>query len=137
MRVVTAIAAAIEAGQDLVASGLVVRDREGRSLTHSRRRGQLKPMALSFSAASDRGMHRLNNEDALAAHPDLGLFIVADGLGGHEAGEVASQTAVDAIQRAVAETAALTEQSKWPCEYRPTLTVDGNRLNWAFRLAND
>jgi len=45
---------------------------------------------------------RPSNEDALVVDSDLGLFVVADGMGGHQAGEVASELAVDTIRQAVA-----------------------------------
>jgi len=94
-------------------------------------------MDLTFCVACDPGMRRTNNEDSFCARPDLGLFAVADGLGGHEAGEVASRTAIDAVQQTISETAGFTERSRWPVEYQPALGVDGNRLNWAFQVAND
>lgn len=53
--------------------------------------------------ASDPGKTRDNNEDAYAAVPDLGFAVVADGMGGHQAGEVASAMAIDVITRSLAE----------------------------------
>jgi len=47
--------------------------------------------------ATDVGMRREANEDAFLRDDELGLWIVADGMGGHAAGEVASQEAIDAI----------------------------------------
>jgi protein phosphatase len=48
-------------------------------------------------ARTDIGRYRQTNEDAHYRNDELGLYIVADGMGGHAAGEVASQEAVDAI----------------------------------------
>ena len=52
-------------------------------------------MPLSFCSASHTGVRRSNNEDSSCVRPDLGLFVVADGVGGYAAGEVASRAAVD------------------------------------------
>jgi len=49
---------------------------------------------VRWSAITHRGRVRSNNEDALCVREELGLFAVADGLGGHQAGEVASRAAV-------------------------------------------
>jgi PPM family protein phosphatase len=93
-------------------------------------------MPLSFCVSSHTGVRRTNNEDSSCARPDLGLFVVADGVGGYAAGEVASRAAAMAIEQAVEETAGLTAESAWPFDYQPELGVDGNRLNWAFHQAN-
>lgn len=49
------------------------------------------------AAKTDVGRHRKSNEDAFFRDDELGLYIVADGMGGHAAGEIASHEAVDAI----------------------------------------
>lgn len=51
---------------------------------------------VSFSA-TDVGSVRTENEDAILAQPEIGLWVVADGMGGHEAGNVASQMIVDSL----------------------------------------
>lgn len=47
--------------------------------------------------ASHRGKVRSSNEDALISRPDAGLWAVADGMGGHQAGEVASQAITESL----------------------------------------
>ncbi len=51
---------------------------------------------LTYAALSDVGQTRSHNEDSVLAQPPL--YVVADGLGGHEAGEVASSIAVETIR---------------------------------------
>jgi len=58
-------------------------------------------MILRAAAATDVGLRRKGNEDRYALDPGLGLFLVADGMGGHTAGQVASELAADAVTRAV------------------------------------
>ena len=58
---------------------------------------------LEYSAASHPGLMRDNNEDCFLSRPEHGLWLVADGMGGHEAGEVASAIVRDTIERETQE----------------------------------
>ena len=53
------------------------------------------PAKYSHSAKTDIGRRRQNNEDSLTVLPEMHVFMVCDGMGGHAAGEVASQIAVE------------------------------------------
>jgi PPM family protein phosphatase len=52
---------------------------------------------MKFGARSDTGCVRENNEDSFRVAPEMNLFVLSDGMGGLEAGEVASRMAVDAV----------------------------------------
>lgn len=56
-----------------------------------------KPVRWASCAATNVGTVRAVNEDAVLARPELGLWVVADGMGGHEAGNVASQMIVESL----------------------------------------
>ena len=58
-------------------------------------------MTARFALASDVGRLRPNNEDASCVLPDLGLYAIADGMGGHVAGELASRLALDTLREVV------------------------------------
>ena len=93
-------------------------------------------MRVSWAAASDTGLRRSTNEDNHCARPDLGLFLVADGMGGHVAGEVASRVAVDTIEAFIDQTKAAGPDDTWPFPFDTAVSTDANRLSAAFRLAN-
>ena len=65
---------------------------------------------VEFHAITDVGKKRDHNEDNFLVDPKLQLFIVADGMGGHAAGEAASQIATQALCRALRENAELIER---------------------------
>jgi len=91
---------------------------------------------LTWAVKSDPGLRRTSNEDSFSNRPDVGLFVVADGMGGHVAGEVASRVAVEAISAFIEETAGADKNRTWPFPFEPTLSLEANRLKAAFRLAN-
>jgi protein phosphatase len=108
---------------------------------------------------TERGRIRPTNEDCFAISSQLQLCIVADGMGGHNAGEVAARLAVDVMVDYVGEAGAPAETvnpaaagshendaahlrgydggiSRWPLGFDPSLSEGGNLLRTAVYLAN-
>ena len=82
------------------------------------------------------GLVREVNEDRIHLNDEDRLFVVADGMGGHAAGEVASGIAVEAVNDSIIHTRRDRELT-WPYAYDDSLSYDGNRLQTAIRLANN
>ena len=92
-------------------------------------------MKIAYQAVTDVGRKRKGNEDSLFLNPEQRLFVVADGMGGHAAGEIASKVAVDSINEFVCLTGG-DEEITWPFGLDETISYDGNRLKTAIRHAN-
>jgi len=80
------------------------------------------------------GRQRQHNEDAFLVEGDAGLFLVADGMGGHAAGEIASRIAVDSITEFILHTKE--DDGTWPHAYDEHYKRSTNRLMAAVRMAN-
>jgi len=85
---------------------------------------------------TDVGKKRKHNEDAYALDEAEGLFIVADGMGGHAAGEVAAKITVETIGEFIAATRQK-EEATWPFKYNHELLFNSNRLAIAIEKANE
>ncbi len=94
-------------------------------------------MALNLTNAGETnvGVKRAHNEDNLLLLPDENLFLVADGMGGHSSGEIASQIAVEAIQNFFKATRQDGEIT-WPYKMDKNRPYDENRLIMSIKLAN-
>ena len=84
---------------------------------------------------TDVGRRRKINEDSFLVSPETSLYAVCDGMGGHNAGEVASRMAIETISGFV-ERSAVEKEITWPWGLDANLSFDGNRLKTAVRLAN-
>jgi protein phosphatase len=84
---------------------------------------------------TDVGRRRKINEDSFLVSPETSLYAVCDGMGGHNAGEVASRMAIETIS-AFVERSAVEKEITWPWGLDANLSFDANRLKTAIRLAN-
>jgi serine/threonine protein phosphatase PrpC len=107
-------------------------DDDGPALHANSRASDTSHVVLRASGVTDKGRIRSTNEDCFAVREDLGLCVIADGMGGHNAGEVASRLAVDAV----VETCGGTVPATWPFGYEDSLSADGNLLRTAIHRAN-
>jgi serine/threonine protein phosphatase PrpC len=92
--------------------------------------------AIEAFGLTDVGRKRKHNEDAFALDVTEGLFIVADGMGGHAAGEVASKITVETIGEFISATRQK-EEATWPFKYNHELDFNSNRLVVAIEKANE
>jgi serine/threonine protein phosphatase PrpC len=90
---------------------------------------------LTVHTLTHPGSVRTVNEDSLLWDRDLSLLVIADGMGGHNAGEVASRLAVEAVDAFFRKTI-IDEDFTWPFGFDTQQSFDSNRLATAVRLAN-
>ena len=89
---------------------------------------------LRAYGVTDKGHVRPINEDCWAVDDERNLCVVADGMGGHNAGEVAARIAVDTVVRFLASDS--DGVADWPFGYDPNVSYAGNRLRTAIHLAH-
>jgi len=90
-------------------------------------------LKIKFEFETDVGKSRKNNEDNALVDNELSLALIADGMGGHNSGEVASNIAVTVTRDKFAEM--LATQIK-PPEYDENFSLEANQLAFAAKLAN-
>jgi protein phosphatase len=89
----------------------------------------------AFAAGlSDVGLQREHNEDSFIVLNDFDLYVVADGMGGHRAGDVASRIATETIGEFFKSTA--NDDVTWPFHFDTNLSEEENRLLTGIRVAN-
>ena len=93
-----------------------------------------KQVSLRFAAKTDVGRVRDHNEDNYGILPEERVFVVADGMGGHESGEVASRLAIETLTEFYTRTR--DDEATWPYRELRGISADANRLVCAIRLAN-
>ena len=91
-------------------------------------------MRAVAAGLTDVGLQRDHNEDSFAILQDHELYIVADGMGGHRAGDVASKLATEAIVDFFRATAA--EDFTWPFHFDSRMSEEENRLLTGIKIAN-
>jgi len=90
---------------------------------------------LEAYGQTDVGRRRKLNEDAFLIAAETNLYVVCDGMGGHNAGEVASGLAVESLHSFI-ERSHQEKEITWPYGLDIGLSFEGNRLQTAIKLAN-
>jgi protein phosphatase len=98
-------------------------------------REERRMIRIKACGLSDVGLARTHNEDCFDIDPDHQIYIVADGMGGHSHGEVASRIAVKAIRDFIHQTA--DQDTTWPFAYDTRLKRHANQLKASVRIAHD
>jgi serine/threonine protein phosphatase PrpC len=91
-------------------------------------------MRAVAAGLSDVGLQREHNEDSFIVLKEHDLFVVADGMGGHRAGDIASRIATETISEFFRTTA--NDDVTWPFHFDTNLSEEENRLLTGIRVAN-
>jgi protein phosphatase len=90
-------------------------------------------MNLHSFGLSDIGLSRSNNEDVWIAIPEIGFFALADGMGGHQAGEIAAREAIDHLTSSV-KGMKVKSASEWTRWLRSAIEKANH---WVYNLGNE
>lgn len=90
---------------------------------------------INWAVKTHKGLLREENEDSYLCEPEIGLFLVVDGMGGHEAGEVAASIACQSIKEFMFKTNDKSPK-KMPISFKKNFPLEWNRLLGAFSYAN-
>lgn len=107
-------------------------------LTNGANTRNMRPVTtlrIEVAGQTDVGRKRAHNEDNFAIFAEHGLYMVADGMGGHASGEVASKLAIDTMREFFASTAGDPEKT-WPYKMDRSKGYEENRLITGVKLSN-
>ncbi len=92
-------------------------------------------MEVTSFGRTDVGRQRQHNEDTFLVEEETGLYLVADGMGGHAAGEIASKIASESVAEFVHHT--IEDDGTWPHAYDDQFSRTTNRIMAALKIANN
>ena len=90
---------------------------------------------VESASITDKGKKRKANEDALILEDALGLYVVADGMGGHRAGDIASRLVVETIGEYIKKSID-NDDCDQTADFDETLSHEANRLLSSIRMSN-